>query len=100
MKNKLNILITGVNGFAGSHLREYLQTKYKLYSPTHKELDLLNEKAVDVFFKSHKIDVVIHTALVGGSRKEESKESALDSNLRMFFNILKNIHPPKNTSPA
>ena len=73
MKNKANILITGVNGFAGSHLREYLETKYNLHTPSHEELDLLDEKAVDAFFKTHKIDVVIHAALVGGSRREESK---------------------------
>lgn len=90
MKNKMNILITGANGFLGNHLKEYLADKYILFTPSHKALDLLDENAVDNFFKTHKIDIVIHTALVGGSRKEEAKESALDQNLRMFFNIIRN----------
>jgi nucleoside-diphosphate-sugar epimerase len=90
MKNKMNILITGSNGFAGKHLKEYLQDEHKLFTPSHKELDLLSEAKVDTYFKTHNIDVVIHTALVGGSRTEEAEASALDQNLRMFFNIVKN----------
>ncbi|MBU3978905.1 NAD(P)-dependent oxidoreductase [Patescibacteria group bacterium] len=90
MKNKKKILITGANGFAGRHLKEYLGNKYTLFTPSHKEMDLLNEKEVDNFFKTHEVDVVIHTALVGGSRKEEHVESALSQNLRMFFNIVRN----------
>lgn len=87
----MNIFITGANGFAGRHLKTYLESKkYKLFTPSHKELDLLDEKAVDKFFKTNKIDVVINTALVGGSRKEEHEESALNNNLRMFFNIVRN----------
>ncbi|HWY80305.1 MAG TPA: NAD-dependent epimerase/dehydratase family protein [Candidatus Sulfotelmatobacter sp.] len=91
MKNKSTIFITGVNGFVGSHLQTYLGERgYKLLTPTHKELDLLDSEAVDNFFKQHKIDIVIHTALVGGSRKEEHRENALDNNLRMFFNLSRN----------
>jgi GDP-L-fucose synthase len=86
----MNILITGANGFAGRNLKEYLKGKYALFTPSHRELDLLNENAVDNFFKTHKIDIIIHTALVGGSRKEEAEESALNQNLRMFFNIVRN----------
>lgn len=90
MKNKINVLITGSNGFLGNHLREYLKDKYVLLTPSHKELNLLNENDVNTFFKKNAIDVVVHTAVIGGSRKEESAESALDQNLRMFFNIVKN----------
>jgi GDP-L-fucose synthase len=90
MKSKVRILITGANGFLGKHLREYLVDRYTLLVPSHKELDLLDENAVDNFFQTHKIDVVIHTALVGGSREEEAAESALEQNLRMFFNIVRN----------
>jgi nucleoside-diphosphate-sugar epimerase len=90
MNNKINIFLTGSNGFAGKHLKKYLQNKYNLLTPSHRELDLLDESSVDSYFKTHNIDVVIHTALVGGSRVEEAQKSALDQNLRMFFNIIKN----------
>lgn len=87
---KKTIFITGANGFAGKHLTEYLKDKYKLLIPSRKELDLLSENQVDSFFKKNKIDIVINTALVGGSRKEEEVESALAQNLRIFFNLIKN----------
>lgn len=90
MKNKMNILIAGANGFAGRNLTEYLGNKYTLLTPSHKELDLLDENAVGNFFKTHDVDIVINGAVVGGSRKEEAQVSALDQNLRMFFNILRN----------
>lgn len=86
----MKILITGANGFAGKHLKEYFQDKHKLFTPSHKELDLLDEISVNKFFKRNKVDVVIHTAVVGGSRKEESEESALGRNLRIFFNLVRN----------
>ena len=86
----MNIFLTGVKGFAGKHLKAYLGKKYTIFAPPHKELNLLNDQEVDNFFNTHDIDVVIHTALVGGSRKEEEQESALNQNLRMFFNIIKN----------
>lgn len=87
---KKTIFITGGNGFAGSNLKKFLSKKYNIIAPSRKELNLLDEKEVDEFFKKNKIDIVIHTALVGGSRKEEDVESALLQNLRMFFNIIKN----------
>lgn len=91
MKNKKTLFITGANGFVGSHLAAYLNSKdYNLLTPSHKELDLLNESEVDRFFRKHRIDVVIHTALVGGSRSGEQVNSALDRNVRMFFNIVRN----------
>ena len=87
---KKTIFITGAGGFIGRNLTEQFSKKYKLLTPGHRELDLLNEKAVDNFFKKNKIDVVINCAVIGGSRKEEHVESALSGNLRIFFNLLKN----------
>jgi GDP-L-fucose synthase len=90
MKNKKTLLILGASGFIGKNLIEILGKKYKIYSPSHKELDLMDSEAVNKYFKSHKIDVVIDGAVVGGSRKEEHEENALNSNLRIFFNLINN----------
>lgn len=88
--NKKTIFITGAGGFIGRNLTEQLGKKYNLLAPRHKELDLLDEKAVDSFFKKNKIDVVINCAVIGGSRKEEHVDSSLSGNLRIFFNLLRN----------
>src|SRR3989344_3661828 len=87
---KKTIFITGAGGFIGRNLTEQFSKKYKLLTPGHRELDLLNEKAVDNFFKKNNIDVVINCAVIGGSRKEEHVDSSLSGNLRIFFNLLRN----------
>ena len=83
------VLILGSSGFIGKNLAEQLNKKYKLLTPSHKELDLLKEEAAFRYFKSHKIDTVIYSALVGGSRIEEYEERELKTNLKMFFNVIK-----------
>jgi len=86
----MKILITGATGYLGRNLKEFLAEKHSLLTPSHKALDLLDENDVDNYFKSHKIDIVIHCAVVGGSREEEQEENALRNNLMMFFNIASN----------
>lgn len=88
--DKKTIFITGAGGFIGRNLTEQLKEKYNLLTPGHRELDLLDEKAVNNFFKKNKVDVVVNCAVIGGSRKEEHVESSLSGNLRIFFNLLKN----------
>lgn len=86
----MKILITGSTGYIGRNLVEKLGKKYTLYTPSHKELELLNTNAVEKFFKKNPIDVVIHCTVSGGSRKEEQEENAFYKNVRMFFNIIRN----------
>jgi GDP-L-fucose synthase len=87
---KKTIFITGAKGFIGRNLTEKLNKKYNLLTPSHKELDLLNEKNVDNYFNKNNIDIVINCAVIGGSRIEEYVDTSLSNNLRIFFNILKN----------
>lgn len=86
MKKK-KVLITGASGFIGRNLTEFFVDKYFLLTPTHKQLDLLDADKVEIFLKKNKVDVVIHTALTGGSRPEEYQENMFYDNLKMFFNI-------------
>ena len=81
------ILITGGSGYIGTNLREYLGKNYTIFAPRHKVLDLLDSGAVERYFKTHRIDVVINCAVVGGSRSEEQVMGSVATNLRMFFNI-------------
>lgn len=83
----MRILITGSKGFIGSKIASHLKNKHTLLLPTHTELDLLDENLVLNFFRRRSIDLVIHCAVIGGSRKEEYVPSMFTDNLRMFFNL-------------
>lgn len=88
MKKK-TILITGGSGYIGTNLREYLGCTYAVLTPGHNALDLLDSAAVERYFKTHRIDLVINCAVVGGSRAEEHVGGSIATNLRMFFNLVR-----------
>ena len=88
----MNIFITGSNGFIGTHLKEYLNknySKYNLFTPSSKELDLVNEEEVDNYILGNKIDIIIHLANKGGDRTTVDMKNVTEYNLRIFFNIAK-----------
>lgn len=87
---KKNIFLTGGGGYIGRNILEGLGDRYQFFAPRHNELDLLDTQAVDRYFHTHKIDIVIHAAVVGGSRKGEHVDNSLSKNMRMFFNIIRN----------
>ncbi|QNK58176.1 GDP-L-fucose synthase [Paenibacillus sp. PAMC21692] len=63
------ILVTGANGFLGSHFIEEIKKEpiKELLSFSSKEYDLRNEENVKQLFSNIKVDVVIHIAAdVGG----------------------------------
>lgn len=82
------ILLTGGSGFIGKNILESFSIKYKVHSPTHRELDLLKEESVLAFFKSHGFfDVVIHTANIGGTRRLKDDIRVCETNFKMFLNV-------------
>ncbi len=88
----MNIFITGSNGFIGSHLKEYLNkiySNYILFAPSSKELNLLDEVAVENYILLNKIDIIIHLANKGGDRTTIDMKNVTEYNLRIFFNIVK-----------
>ena len=89
----MNILITGCNRFVGQEAVEYFShTNHTIIPTTRKELDVSNSKAVDTFFSTNKIDVVIHTAVKGGRRNSPDIFDNLVQNLMMFNNLARNSH--------
>ncbi|OGK24238.1 hypothetical protein A3A46_01625 [Candidatus Roizmanbacteria bacterium RIFCSPLOWO2_01_FULL_37_13] len=87
---KKRLFITGAHGFIGKNLVEQLQDKYKIFAPTHLQLELLNEIDVHNYIKKNRIDVIIHCANVGGARDTLNVRNPLFINLKIFFNILRN----------
>lgn len=98
--DRINLLITGANGFIGKSLVELFdKTKYNIipiYKPstiresTRYEFDLQDEFDVDEMFKIHQnIDFVIHCATVGGRRNKPDTPGIFSCNISMFNNLLK-----------
>jgi GDP-L-fucose synthase len=90
MGRKLNILITGGNGYVAKSLANAFKDKYDITTISRSDFDLTDRKAVDTWFKTKYFDVVIHTAIVGGSRLKPEDSAILDQNLNMYYNLLNN----------
>jgi GDP-L-fucose synthase len=87
----MKVLITGGSGFIGRNLKEQLSDEFEIFAPAHAELELLNQEAVDSYFRKNKIDVVVHSATKPGHRNAKDPTNLLDSNTRMYFNLVMNI---------
>lgn len=85
-----NILITGGSGFIGRNIVEYLGDKYRVLAPSHEELDLLDGNKIREYIPKNRIKLIIHGANVGGGRDSVNKKDVIGTNLRMFFNIVRN----------
>jgi len=87
----MKILITGSNGYIASSLISFLQKDNELVKTNRRNLNLKNEKDVDLFFdRNGFFDAVIHTAVEGGSRLKNDRSEILDNNLNYYYNLLKN----------
>jgi dTDP-4-dehydrorhamnose reductase len=82
----MTILITGVTGALGSELKIIYSDSI---APTHKDFDICDLSSVQKFFRSEKIDIVIHTAALTTVRGcEENKSKALDINVKGTRNLI------------
>lgn len=86
----MNVLITGGNGYIAKSIYNALYKFYDITSITRKDFDLEDTKAVNDWFKDKTFDIVIHTAIQGGSRLKSEDQSVIDSNLNMFNNLFIN----------
>jgi GDP-L-fucose synthase len=88
----MNILITGGNGYIGKSLYESLNKQYTVTRITRTDFDLTDHWATYNWFIDKKFDVVIHTAVVGGSRLKTDSDDTINQNLKMLFNLQHNKH--------
>jgi len=84
------ILITGGNGYIAKSLHQKLSTVYDVTSITRSDFDLSNYKQTLDWFSNKTYDVVIHTAISGGSRLQTDQHSVFTQNMAMFDNLVEN----------
>jgi nucleoside-diphosphate-sugar epimerase len=98
MKMK-TVLVTGINGFLGSHLAKQLSNQFRIIGIEYKtdnlfRLDGYDFKVIDSssfstenLFNKESIDFIIHTATFYGRNNEDMRQIA-DTNLFIPFHLL------------
>tara|TARA_X000000368_G_scaffold161681_1_gene127406 strand:- start:2097 stop:2825 length:729 start_codon:yes stop_codon:yes gene_type:complete len=84
----MKVGVLGCNGFFGRYFLEH----NKWIPITREEVDLLNSVSVEKFFHRYKFSVIIHCAVVGGSRLKEDTSDVLKENILMFENVSRFFH--------
>jgi dTDP-4-dehydrorhamnose reductase len=86
----MNVLITGGNGFIAKNIKNSLKSFFNIDTISRQDFNLLDTNKVNDFFKNKFYDVIIHTAIAGGSRLKEDSPSIVYENTLMLYNILDN----------
>lgn len=84
----MKILITGGNGYIAKSLHTAFEDVYEVTSINRKDANLTSYKDLHKFLKGKYFDVVLHTAVSGGSRLKTDTDKDLDNNLAMYYNLL------------
>jgi len=79
----MKVCVLGAGGFIGKNLLR--DTDW--VGVTRQELDLTDLGAVKKYFEEHEYDVVIHCAVIGGSRLKPDNGEVFYKNLLMFESV-------------
>ena len=84
------MLITGASGFLGSRVAQYYKDKYEVLTPSHREMDIVDEVSVVRYFKENKPDYIVHCAAISDvGRCEREPELSWDINVVGTENVVK-----------
>jgi nucleoside-diphosphate-sugar epimerase len=88
--DRLKILITGGNGYIAKSIHSALCEKHDITLVSRTDLDMTRREEVQHYFKDKYFDMVIHTAVKGGSRLNplEGPDVVL-ANLLMYDNLIR-----------
>jgi len=88
----MNILITGGNGYIAQNLYNNFKDKHNITTITRQNFDQTNYNATCEWFNDRYFDVVLHTAIAGGSRLQQDNYTVVEQNLAMYNNLHANRH--------
>lgn len=88
----MDILITGGSGYIAKALCRNLKHKHNITTITQQNFDLCSYDSTCEWFNERQFDIVLHTAISGGSRLHEDDSVVLQQNLAMYNNLLVNKH--------
>ena len=88
----MKILITGGNGYIAKSLYKSLKDKHDITTISREDFNLTDLEDTKHWFYDRRFDVVIHTAVVGGTRLKDENSNILDQNLKMYYNLLHHNH--------
>ena len=81
----MKVVVFGSNGFVGSSIVRHFP---RWTGVPRSEVDLTDQSQVDAYFETNPdIDVVIHCAVIGGSRLKSDEADVFYKNLLMFENV-------------
>ena len=81
----MKVCVLGAGGFVGKHLIR----NSNWVGITRNDLNLEEQDEVEKYFNTNIYDVVIHCAVVGGSRLKKDKGDVIWKNILMFENVIK-----------
>lgn len=85
-----NILITGGEGYIARNLARLFRenTDHSVINPSKKDLNLLNTTQIKYIINSFNPDVIIHTAIKGGTINDNDNLQDVANNVQMYENLL------------
>ena len=86
----MDILITGGNGYIAKALYDNLKHKHNITTITRQNFDLCSYDATCEWFNERYFDIILHTAISGGSRLQQDDHLTADINVKMYENLLFN----------
>lgn len=81
----MKVCVLGAGGFVGKNLIKGMNW----VGVTRQDLDLTDQRAVEKYFRENKYDVVIHCAVIGGSRLKKDEGDVIYKNILMFENVVR-----------
>jgi len=88
----VNLLITGGNGYIARAIYNNLKHTHNITIITRQDFDLSSYDSTCEWFNKKYFDVVIHTAITGGSRLQQDDLSVTKQNFAMYNNLHANRH--------